>query len=222
MGMAIVELHSHTSEYSACAIDSTVDMLRAAKAAGLDAIVITDHDHLYPYRELRCRVDEARVDGLTALAAQEVSTWDGHGWRGDFLVFGAPQSEGRMTPEELIEWAHGHGAAVVAAHPYRNGPRIGDQLYRLNVDGVEVLNGSDPPEAVGPARGVAEERGLARTGGSDAHRVDHVGRCVTVFEGQVRSMGDIVAAIKARRCVPRQGATVLPAFTVHDHIRGLG
>ncbi|HOS95250.1 MAG TPA: PHP domain-containing protein [Armatimonadota bacterium] len=219
--MAVVELHSHTCEYSGCAIDSTVDMLRAARTAGLDAIVITDHDHLYPERELVRRVDEAQVDGLVALAAQEVSTWDRSGWRGDFLVFGAPQAKGRMTPEELIEWAHAHGAVVVAAHPYRNGPRIGDQLYHLDVDGVEVINGSDPPEAVEPARAVAEERGLARTGGSDAHRAEQVGRCVTVFDGQVRSIADIVSGIRARRCSPRQGAHVVPGPVTRDLMRGL-
>ena len=47
-----VDLHVHTSERSPCAIASEDEQIRAAIAAGLDAIFITDHHRLVPVEQL--------------------------------------------------------------------------------------------------------------------------------------------------------------------------
>ena len=38
-----IETHMHTSQGSACAVSTGEEMARAHKAAGYDAIIITDH-----------------------------------------------------------------------------------------------------------------------------------------------------------------------------------
>jgi hypothetical protein len=37
------------------------------------------------------------------------------------------------------------------------------------------------------------------TGGSDAHSVEEVGRCVTIFQNQIEAEEDLVAELKAGR-----------------------
>jgi predicted metal-dependent phosphoesterase TrpH len=68
-----------------------------------------------------------------------------------------------------------------------------------NVDGVEVLNCkvTDPENDM--ARRVAERLGLLAAAGSDAHRLDEVGQCVTLLERTVRSERELVEELRAGR-----------------------
>ena len=49
------------------------------------------------------------------------------------------------------------------------------------------------------ARKVAAKLGLPGTGGSDAHRVDEVGRWVTVFEKDIHTEKELVEELHAGR-----------------------
>src|SRR5690349_11334219 len=75
------DLHMHTRRYSP---DSDIDpfaLVRRAQAIGLDGIVITEHDRLWPEAEL----EELRqaAPGLVVLGGVEVS-----GRNGDLLCYG--------------------------------------------------------------------------------------------------------------------------------------
>src|SRR5688572_2899940 len=83
-GFLKVDLHIHT-RFSACYIDHIrpeldrrtehVEILRAAEAAGLDAIAITDHNGgevIDTMREL------AQGSGVTIIPGTEISTRGGH------------------------------------------------------------------------------------------------------------------------------------------------
>jgi PHP family Zn ribbon phosphoesterase len=83
-GFLKLDLHIHT-RFSACYIDhirpelgrhtQPVEVLRAAEAAGLDAIAITDHNGGEVIDELRTL---ARGSGVTLLPGTEISTRGGH------------------------------------------------------------------------------------------------------------------------------------------------
>ena len=69
------DLHMHTRRYSP---DSDIDpfaLLKQAKAAGLDGIVLTEHDRLWPEDEL-AELQAAAPD-LVVLGGVEVSGRDG-------------------------------------------------------------------------------------------------------------------------------------------------
>ena len=51
---------------------------------------------------------------------------------------------------------------------------------------------------------IAGQLGMARTGGSDAHRVEHLMRCYTQVPDPVTSTADLVAALKDRSTVPHR------------------
>jgi predicted metal-dependent phosphoesterase TrpH len=67
------------------------------------------------------------------------------------------------------------------------------------VDAIEVGNGKLSPDENDMARKVAEKLGLPGTGGSDAHRVDEVGKWVTVFEKEIQDENQLVEELHAGR-----------------------
>jgi 3',5'-nucleoside bisphosphate phosphatase len=191
------DLHVHTSEHSSCALVPACEVLRLAALQGLDGLAFTDHHHLWPPDELDRVRREAGVD-LLLLSGQEITF---HGV--DFLVFGWDGDPGRFaTRDALVAEVRRSGGAAVVAHPF-------SVLYYLDaetmaswgVDGVEVFNTlKGGPTA--RERAEVAARGLAEVGGSDFHRPvvsGGLGTCWTEIAGEIRSVPDLVAAIRERR-----------------------
>src|SRR5215212_2316262 len=109
------DLHLHTRRYSPDSEIDPFDLVRRAVEIGLDGIVITEHDRLWPEEEL----EELRraAPGLVILGGVEVSGRDG-----DLLCYGVTDltrlRRGTRWGDLTREVAAQNGAAV-AAHPYR-------------------------------------------------------------------------------------------------------
>ena len=48
----IVDLHVHTSRYSGCGKSTPEEMVAAAQAAGIEAMVLTEHHIIWPEDEV--------------------------------------------------------------------------------------------------------------------------------------------------------------------------
>ncbi len=194
-----IDLHLHTSPRSACSVMAASDAVLEAAALGLDGVCITDHHALVPRAELDRLSASA---GILVLGGTEITTD-----RGDVLVFGLRRAVDHMvTLAELRQRARADGAFMVAAHPFRgsllrgSGSGLETSATRpifAHVDAIEVCNGCLTPAENGSALKVAERLGLPGTGGSDAHRLDEIGRCVTVFADVIASERELVAALRA-------------------------
>jgi PHP family Zn ribbon phosphoesterase len=100
---------------------------------------------------------------------------------------------------------------MIAAHPFRGFKTFGigqlqmtvEQACRRRglefVDAVEIENGKLSADENDMARKVAEKLGLPGIGGSDAHRVDEVGKTLTVFEKEIRNERELVQELHAGR-----------------------
>ena len=66
-----VDLHVHTSKYSPCGVSSPEEMVGAAIASGLDAIVLAEHDYMWDEAELADL--QGRFPGIKIFAGIEVS-----------------------------------------------------------------------------------------------------------------------------------------------------
>lgn len=194
-----IDLHVHTrlSRDNDCDPDA---LFRRVRETGLDAICITEH-HSY---EVSAPLEPiAAKHGVLLLRACEASTDLGH-----LLLFGVRDDRWNtyqgeyLAAADVVAAAHRQGAMVVAAHPFRRGSNaftLGDRLDALDVDGIEILNARARDAENAAARAAAERRGLAVTGGSDAHRPEDVGRAWTEIDGEVRTIDDLVAALRERR-----------------------
>lgn len=192
-----IDLHMHEKRYS---LDSTIsleEIVEIAKKRGLDAICITDHDSM-GLREYAKEYSEKT--GFPIFVGIEY-----YSLQGDILAFGIEHyPEERVDAQAFIDYVHEQGGVVVSAHPFRHNRRglEGSLDILRGVDAIEILNGSTLPDATMMAVKYAKKYGFAITGGSDCHYPDKVGICATYFPNAIKTMDDLVSAIRNRECQP--------------------
>ncbi len=199
--MAKIDHHVHTTRHSPDSDIGPSQLIAAARDAGLDGVVITEHDRQWDPDEL---AQLARQAGdLVVLTGVEVSAREGH-----FLVYGLPDLEGvpvGVALADLIAEARRHGAAVVAAHPFRWDQDF-DEIVDAHGDGldaVELVSNNVTPETRARLEDLLGRRPMPTTGSSDGHQPDVVGCYFTDFPGPIRTMADFVAALKRGGGRPR-------------------
>jgi predicted metal-dependent phosphoesterase TrpH len=170
-----VDFHVHT-EFSKDSLTRIPDLLKAAKAAGLDRVVITDHNNL----EGAKRACELAPDFF--IPGEEVLTD-----RGELLAAFVTRAVPRGTPwREAIAQLREQGAFISVSHPF-DLQRYGwlpEQLEELagEVDALEVLNARCLAQTINDqALNLAQVKGLAGTAGSDAHSLREVGQAHMVL-----------------------------------------
>ncbi len=196
------DLHMHTARHSPDADSDPFELVRAAIKAGLNGIVITEHDFLWPEEEL----EELRAAApqLVILAGVEVT-----GRGGDMLCYGVtdPFALPRgIAWGELSRAVHKQGGACVAAHPNRWNQPFEKLMkeQKPELDGIEVMsNNMDPPLRAKAAELLAKYPQFAQLGNSDSHSPWTVGCCCTDFDADIRTNADLVAAIKAKKGVAK-------------------
>lgn len=192
-----IDLHMHEKNYSLDSFLALEEMVEIAKKRGLDAICITDHDSM-GLREYAAEYSEKT--GFPIFVGIEF-----YSLQGDILAFGIDHyPEERVSAQEFIDYVHEQGGVVVSAHPFRHNRRgLEDNLDTLKgVDAIEILNGSTLPDATMMAVRYAKKYGFAITGGSDCHYPDKVGICATYFPNDIKTMDDLVNAIRNKECQP--------------------
>ena len=226
----LFDLHVHTTKGSSDSNLSPEEMVLEAKRLGLPGICITEHNAPWDRHQFQAF---ARQHDLLLIRGVEVDTDMGH-----VLVFGLDSYlPGISKIEELRRVVKEAGGFMVSAHPFRGllspGPVTRSLLYTNGrpvpttveeasehpvfdmVDAVEVANGGTVDQENAFAWRVAQHSHFKGTGGSDAHSLHGLGRCVTVFEQEIRSEQEFLEALKGGRFYAAQGlrAKQLRAFT---------
>jgi predicted metal-dependent phosphoesterase TrpH len=192
------DLHIHTRRHSPDAETDPFVLVKAATAAGLDGIVITEHDYLWTEPEL----EELRAvaPGLVILAGIEVT-----GRGGDVLCYGVtdPFAVPRGTPwPELCRAVHAQGGVAVAAHPNRWEQPFEKIVreQRPELDGIEVMSKNmDADLRKRAAELLVKFPHFAQLGNSDSHEQATVGCCYTDFNATIRTTADLVTAIRGKK-----------------------
>ncbi len=174
------DLQVHT-DASPCSATPPKKVAAAAADAGLDGIVVTDHDTLANVE----RVREHAPGRLDVVSGVEVTTTQGH-----LLAIDVEEAPPQADPLTVIDAVHDHGGLAVLSHPFDTLRQFYERdlpAIAAAVDGVEAVNS----RCVRPlfnrqARAFAAHHGLAITGGSDAHFPMEVGRAATEFDGSLR------------------------------------
>ena len=193
---SIVDLHVHTTHMS---MDSGLrpdEMVRRAKAAGLTAVAVTEHNAVWRAGEARALSEHFE---FPVLRGMEISTDAGH-----VLCFGLERYTMEMYElDELNRIAKSEGAALVLPHPLRE-PGFGKSWEEAPqfFEGLESHNADDSRASVRLVEALATKLGMPTTGGSDAHSAPAVGRHATVFETLVETDRELVEALKSGRFRP--------------------
>ena len=204
--MFTFDIHLHTDYYSSCSVISPEQLIQRAVEIRLDGIAITEHGIRWPDAKFAELQRLAEPQGLLLINGQEVHTSSPrNGMEGEFLVFGVRKSLGAdFSAKELVERVHGEGGILIAAHPYK-WSRLGrdryygagDRIYELALDAVELYHPHHDAASLTKVREAMKDLGLPGTGGSDAHQVHDIGRCVTVFKNKVWGEEDFIREIRA-------------------------
>jgi predicted metal-dependent phosphoesterase TrpH len=183
----LFDLHVHT-KISPCSELEIDDVLKHARARGLDGVCITDHQTMKIRKYLQAG---PQSDGLCVIFGMEYTTADG-----DFLLFGPFENISRdLSAIQLLRRVRRAGGAAIAAH--RN----------TSIENLQVENWR-------------REYSLTYCGGSDAHSLDELGMVSTRFSTPVRSLSDLVDALKNGLCRPECGS-LDNFFEIHANIQSV-
>ena len=141
--------------------------------------------------------------GLKVFSGAEVSAREGH-----FLVYGLPDLDEApcgIALGDLLKVVRRHGAAIVAAHPFR-----WDQDFAAIVaehgpafDALELVSNNVTPETRQKTARLLREHPMGATGSSDGHEPEAIGCYFTEFPGPIETLADFVAALRRRTGRPR-------------------
>jgi predicted metal-dependent phosphoesterase TrpH len=164
-----VDMHCHTCVSFDC-LSRPEDLVRTARARGLDRLVVTDHNEIRGALRLR------EMDPDLVIVGEEVKTRERVDVIGIFLDEVIP----RGTPaRETCERIHAQGGVVYIPHPFdthrAGGGRLLEELAPW-IDVVEAHNARSSRERNLQAERWARERDLPVGAGSDAHTLREIGR----------------------------------------------
>jgi glycosyltransferase involved in cell wall biosynthesis len=166
-----VDLHMHTDHSSDCATPVEV-LLATAKARGLGAIAVTDHNVISGAFEA-----QAKANGIKVIVGEEVKTADQGEVIGLFLRKLIPRG---LTLQQTIAEIKRQGGVVYVPHPFDRMHAVPDYEHLMavldDVDAIEVFN---PRVAIQEfneeaARFAAKYR-IPAGAGSDAHVAQGLG-----------------------------------------------
>lgn len=164
-----VEMHCHTRA-SKDSLNPYDGILGAMDAAGIDRLVVTDHDRI----DGALRLHETAPDRI--IVGEEVRTAEGPDLIGIFLTELIP----KYTPmRETCERILAQGGIVYVPHPFDKRRRGGGELLDGIADLVDVVEAHNArtfkPEINQQGEAWARERGKLLGAGSDAHTLGEIG-----------------------------------------------
>ena len=199
-----IDLHTHTSPRSPCSSVAPLDLVGEAARVGLDGICLTEHQVLWRPDEI---AELAQATPVKIFRGNEFTTN-----QGDILVFGYEEDRKELlTIEELRDAVTAAGGFMIAAHPFRGFKTFGIGQLQMTVeqaagrkvfdfvDALEIRNGKVSDQENEMAARVAARLDLPGTAGSDAHRLDEVGKWVTDFEREIENEQELIEELRAGR-----------------------
>jgi hypothetical protein len=196
-----LHLHSEASDDSRAPVEAYLKWLaRKRDERPLEGLVLTEHRQFHAAGDYRDLEDKY---GILILKASEVETDYGH-----VLVYGVNDDilnhfdfkNVRLSAQEVITEVARRGGIAMPCHPGR--PTIGlIEHYQKKpplegVVGVEALNGGSKKGENERVSELIEQYGYHAFGGSDSHLVSFVGLCATEFDRDIKTMEDLVEALR--------------------------
>lgn len=174
----LVEFHCHTSA-SKDSLTRPEDLVAAARARGIDRLIITDHNTITGARLAK------QFDPELVIVGEEIMTTHGE----ILAAYVSEEIPAGLSPHETINRLREQEAFISVSHPFdtlrSGGWREPDLLEILPlVDAIEVFNSRCMlPSFNRNARRFAELHNISGTVGSDAHAAFEVGRSLMRLEG---------------------------------------
>ena len=193
----LVDLHIHTNISSRCSSVMPDELVERSRELGLDAVCVTEHA---TYRGAQVNYEYAKERDFLVFRGMEVYTELGDmlviGWEANIRYYLFPFEDLKREVEE-------RDGIIIPAHPCRGEAdarhRSKDEIEKELLDSIcaiETRNGAMTRKSNDQAERLRKKHKLFGTGGSDAHHIDHIGRCLTVFEEEPGNEVELIAALR--------------------------
>jgi predicted metal-dependent phosphoesterase TrpH len=207
----LIDIHAHTAPRSNCSTTTLEELVATARARGLDALCITEHDVTWPDAEL---ADLSRLLDFPLIPGVELTTDVGH-----VLAFGPLEKPLWMgyRLEELVAEAEHAPLALVLPHPVRRlageravrGGRVpppAEEVAALDqwgaVHAIEVASTQTTALEQALTAAALTVRPRPAVGASDAHAPGRAGAFATEVDGRVRDAAALATTIRAGHVAP--------------------
>jgi predicted metal-dependent phosphoesterase TrpH len=195
----IIDMHVH-SKYSHDSTAEPEEIIRKCLNLGIGGVCFTEH-HSYLSSSL---VEKLPDFGVKVFRGAEVATNKGH-----ILIYGVEDDSWNMwdgikgnfmDAQTLIDDVNYQGGACVLAHPFRKNHDFDELIKLKGLVAIESYNGKNSSTTrIVRNKKLIKKMGLNNIGGSDAHVVENVGSCYTVFEKEIVTISDLVNELKRGR-----------------------
>ena len=173
----LVEFHCHTNA-SKDSLLRPQELIAAARAKGIDRLIVTDHNTIAGARLAQ------QLDPELVIVGEEIMTTQGE----ILAAYVSEEIPAGFSPQETIRRLRDQGAFISVSHPFdkmRSGGWLEQDLLEILplVDAIEVFNSRCMlPRFNREARRFAERHNIPGTVGSDAHAAFEVGRSLMRLE----------------------------------------
>ena len=161
-----------------------IKILKIAKKRKLNGIAITDHNTIKGGLEANSLNKDKNFE---VIIGAEIKTKVG-----EILGYYLKKEIKSRDPKQVIKEIHKQGGIAVIAHPFGHG--IIRKCAGIDIKYLKGLNGVETHNARNMfhwenfyAELAAAKYKLAKTGGSDAHSYNEIGRGYTLFNGNLKS-----------------------------------
>ena len=168
-------------------------MVRAAIRAGLDAMVLTDHDRPAPPARL-ARLN-AKFAPFRVFGGIEVSIVEGE----HVSVLGLQDARlGSMdwSYPDLHAYVRERGGYLMLNHPFRYVPHLRIDVERYPPDGIEAYSNNTPVEDEERILALAAHVRIQVLSNSDAHHVDRIGAYWNELSAEPSDDAELLAALR--------------------------
>ena len=190
--MLKADLHVHTSLSDG---DDLKRVLSYAKIKRLDILAITDHNTLKSIKVAKLIKDPLIIPGI------ELNYNFAH-----ILILGIDENfKVKLNFYEVVDTCKDNGYITILAHPAIFMVSTKDYVKK-NHSKIRLLNAVETYNSMYPyfnlmrtlSEKLANTFKLAKVGGSDAHKAEHVGNCYTLLDSE-KNTDEILQAIIKRR-----------------------
>ena len=199
----LIDLHTYSRASGGASVDNVVS---AARAAGLDAVLFADRE---ASAEVARGIARGTFGDFRVFVGVELST------RGGDAILVLPQIDpyltreewreliafGRPTLEDVVNYAEREGGVVLLAHPYDRDRKLSprDRMFvHQRLSGIEVGSNGSHPSSNAVALEAVGYSGVPAFGGSAATGVQaNEPRWATLLSGTPTNHAELVELLKA-------------------------
>ncbi|MHA1300006.1 MAG: PHP domain-containing protein [Candidatus Helarchaeota archaeon] len=204
-----LHLHSTCSKHPFFGVDGMCppkEIIKTAIKKGLNGIAVTDHDTVRGSLNVLKIVKSLKLHKkLLIIPGAELRSK-----HGDILALGITEELGKtkkLPGIEVVEKIQDAGGLAIKAHlfktnffgsKYVNCTKWIKQMNGTKLNGIETYNGGSSETANNMAEYFASKYNYARTGGSDAHILSHIGNGLTYIDAEL-TLDDVLEAIRKKK-----------------------